>query len=306
MTSTVITSDVHRAADILRKAGVVGMPTETVYGLAAIAEFEEAVARVFDIKGRPRNHPLIIHLSPTADLNHWGDFNQHATQLAKRFWPGPLTLLVPRTSRVPDWVTGGRDTVAIRVPSHPIAIALLTEVDTAVVAPSANLFGKVSPTRAEHVANDLGDAVDIVLDGGPCSVGVESTIVECVGDSVNILRPGAILRSEIEEVVGVDVGGTDGESRAPGMLVSHYAPNASVRLFSSISDALQEAEKLTEQHIAFTVIWHDDIREYAEHMYADLRHADELGHSVVLAVLPHGDGMAEAVRDRLQKAAAGH
>ncbi len=305
MTFTVITSDVHRAADILRKGGVVGMPTETVYGLAAVAESEDAVTRVFDIKGRPRNHPLIIHLSPTSDLHQWGLFNQHATQLAKRFWPGPLTLLVPRTSRVPDWVTGGRDTVAIRVPSHPIAVALLTEVDTAVVAPSANLFGKVSPTQAEHVANDLGDAVDIVLDGGPCSVGVESTIVECVGDSVNILRPGAILRSEIEEVVGVHVGGNDGESRAPGMLVSHYAPNASVRLFSTISDAEQEAEKLTEQHIAFTVMWHDDIHEYAEKMYAELRRADDLGHSVVLAVLPHGDGMAEAVRDRLHKAAAG-
>ena len=189
MTSGEIGSDIRHAATLLRDGGVIGMPTETVYGLAALASNEEAVRRVFDIKGRPYDHPLIVHLSPTEDLSQWGHFNSDATALAQAFWPGPLTLLVPRTARVPDWVTGGRDTVAIRVPHHPVAESLLALVADGVVAPSANLFGKVSPTEAKHVFNDLGKLVDYILDGGPSEHGVESTIVECI-DTPTILRPG--------------------------------------------------------------------------------------------------------------------
>lgn len=179
MTAHGIISDVSTAADVLRSGGIIGMPTETVYGLAALAQNERAVHRVFDTKGRPRQHPLIIHISSLDEAMKYGKFNETAVALASAFWPGPLTLLVPRTSLVADWVTGGRDSVALRVPSHSIAQQLLKSVAEGVVAPSANRFGKVSPTSAEHVLLDLGDDVDAILDGGPCGVGVESTIVEC-------------------------------------------------------------------------------------------------------------------------------
>ena len=177
--SSRITQDLDKACLVLQQGGIVGIPTETVYGLAAVALNAEAVSRVFQAKGRPTSHPLIIHLSPHDDINRWGVLNESAQALANALWPGPLTLLVPRTRLVPDWVTGARDTVALRIPAHDMTLALLDAVSDAVVAPSANRFGHVSPTSAEHVINDLGDSVDLVLDGGSCAIGIESTIVEC-------------------------------------------------------------------------------------------------------------------------------
>jgi L-threonylcarbamoyladenylate synthase len=269
--------------------------------LAALASNEEAVRRVFDIKGRPYDHPLIVHLSPTEDLSQWGHFNSDATALAQAFWPGPLTLLVPRTARVPDWVTGGRDTVAIRVPNHPVAESLLELVADGVVAPSANLFGKVSPTEAKHVFNDLGKLVDYILDGGPSEHGVESTIVECI-DKPTILRPGSISKDDIEAVLHISMQADTGESRAPGMLTSHYAPNARVLLVETIEELKHQISELSISGTRCISLHFDSVQEYAFRMYASLRQADETGVDVVVALLPPDQGLGEAIRDRLRKA----
>lgn len=302
MTTHGITTDVSLAAEILRSGGIIGLPTETVYGLAALVQHENAVHRIFDTKGRPRNHPLIIHVSSLEEAKKWGVFNGTAIALASAFWPGPLTLLVPRTSLVPDWVTGGRETVALRIPSHPMARLLLQKVSDGVVAPSANKFGKVSPTTAEHVLADLGDEVDLILDGGACEVGVESTIVECT-DSFQILRPGKIASDDIQHVVGRDLSSTTGPSRAPGMLDSHYAPIAKVL----IVDTLEEAEELlksTATSSSCRILHFDDATVYAEHLYSELRDADINRFDVVIAVRATSEGIGPAINDRLAKAAA--
>ena len=297
-----ISQDVALASEILLNGGLIGMPTETVYGLAAVAHNEDAVHRIFDTKGRPRNHPLIVHLSPSSDFRLWGHFNEQSLLLAETFWPGPLTLLVPRTSLVPDWVTGGRDSVAIRVPSHPIAQDLLTRVNTGVVAPSANKFGKVSPTSPQHVIDDLGSDVDLVLDGGVCAVGLESTIVECT-DVFQILRPGSITAEAIIRCVNTVPEGSSGSSRAPGMLSSHYAPAARVLLV----DSLQEADDALfewSSHKAVRILHFDDVNAYAENLYDELRQADQEQCDVVIAVRAPNSGLGIAINDRLTKASA--
>jgi L-threonylcarbamoyladenylate synthase len=302
MSSFGISTDINLAAEVLHNGGIIGLPTETVYGLAADALNEKAVHRIFDTKGRPRHHPLIIHLAPQANFHEWGIFNNDAIALAEAFWPGPLTLLVPRTSRVPDWVTGGRDTVAIRVPSHPMAQALLVRSNTAVVAPSANRFGKVSPTTAQHVMDDLGDDVDLVLDGGVCEVGLESTIVECT-DVFQILRPGQITSEDIGMVAAIPLQEGSGASRAPGMLESHYAPTARVILV----DSNQEAESVARQRTGEVVhlLHYEDVNVYAERLYNDLRFADSKHCDLVIAVRAIPSGIGIAINDRLTKAAAG-
>lgn len=299
-----ITRDIDRAVDVLRRGGIVAIPTETVYGLAALALDERAVARVFEAKGRPRNHPLIVHLGPTADPTRWGTLDDNALALAAAFWPGPLTLLVPRTSVVPDWVTGGRNSVALRVPSHPLASTLLEQLREALVAPSANRFGHVSPTTAEHVATDLGESIDLILDGGACEVGVESTIVECTVDGLQILRPGAVTREMIERVTGTSVGALTGGSRAPGMLASHYAPRARVEIVRGVDAGLRRLAECESEGITARLVAHRDPSDYARHLYADLRTADDEGASVIIAVDPGDDGLGPAVRDRLLRAAA--
>jgi len=303
MTEHKVTTDIAKAVEVLSSGGIVGMPTETVYGLAAFALDENAVARVFAAKGRPTNHPLIVHLSPDADASQWGEFTNEARALADAFWPGPLTLLVRRTSLVPDWVTGGRDTVALRVPSHPMAIELLRAVNTGLVAPSANKFGKVSPTTAAHVMDDLGDDVDLVLDGGACAVGVESTIVECLPDSVSVLRPGTITSDQIELVLQAVVGSSSGEARAPGMLLSHYSPDADVFLVETLEEGIQKKQELTKNGRSVHFIHFDDIDEYARHLYDELRHADLSKCDSIVAVMPVTSGVGLAIRDRLMKAA---
>ena len=300
-TAAIIGSDAKHAASLLRSGGVIGMPTETVYGLAALASNERAVKRVFDIKGRPYDHPLIIHLSPSEDVTNWGVFNSDAIALAQSFWPGPLTLLVPRTTRVPDWVTGGRDTVALRVPSHPVTESLLELVADGVVAPSANLFGKVSPTQAKHVFDDLGEQVDYILDGGPSQHGVESTIVECI-NAATILRPGAISTEDIEAVIRISMSADTGESRAPGMLASHYAPAARVVLVDTVEDLNIHLSQLSASGTTCVSLHFESVQEYAFHLYSSLRLADESGVDVVVALLPPASGLGIAIRDRLRKA----
>ena len=304
--SSRITQDIEQACHTLKAGGIVGIPTETVYGLAAVALNEEAVSRVFRAKGRPTSHPLIVHLSPQDDIKRWGVLNSTASLIAKTFWPGPLTLLVPRTRLVPDWVTGGRDTVALRIPAHDMTISLLETLNDAVVAPSANRFGRVSPTNAQHVVDDLGDAVNLVLDGGQCEIGIESTIVECTDSSVQILRPGKVSAVEIAKVTGIDISITDGPSRAPGMLLAHYAPSALVELCDSLSDAQARLEHYAARGTQAEILHHDDPAIYALSLYDDLRSADLRGSEVVMAVLPPLGGLGAAIRDRLTKAAASH
>lgn len=302
--SSRITQDIDRASQTLKAGGIVGIPTETVYGLAAMALNERAVSRVFSAKGRPTSHPLIIHLSPNDDINRWGELNESAQLLASTFWPGPITLLVPRTRLVPDWVTGGRDTVALRIPAHDMTITLLDLLGDAVVAPSANRFGHVSPTSAQHVVDDLGDSVDLVLDGGQCTIGVESTIVECTNSSVQILRPGKVSALEIAKVTGLGISLTDGPSRAPGMLLAHYAPRARVELFDSLPEAQDSLNQYISDGQSVEILHYDDPTTYALSLYDDLRAADLRSREIVLAVMPLDNGLGTAIRDRLAKAAA--
>jgi L-threonylcarbamoyladenylate synthase len=305
MTSSAeITTDIDKAVNVLMSGGLVGMPTETVYGLAALATDAVAVKKVFDVKGRPYHHPLIVHVPNIAEAMKWGLFSTDAVQLATAFWPGPLTLLLPRTPVAPNWVTGGRDTVAIRVPDHPVAQEFLTKVGSGVVAPSANKFGKVSPTLPQHVVHDLGGKIDMVLDGGECSVGVESTIVECIDDATQILRQGGVTREQIEQVLHRSIITGLGESRAPGMMKSHYAPNARVFLFETLPEAEDACAEHLVHHRTCRVVFHEDVHVYAHHLYQDLRQADLDDISTICAVLPPRGGIGDAVRERLGKAAA--
>jgi len=297
-----ITTDVARAATLLKNGAIVAIPTETVYGLAALVHQEAAVMRIYSVKGRPTHHPLIVHVAKDFDLDKWGIFSSTARLLASEFWPGPLTLLVKRTAHVPDWVTGGRDTVAVRVPQHPMCQELLGLIPDALVAPSANRFGRVSPTTAQHVLSDLGSDVDLILDGGPCDIGVESTIVDCTQDLLQILRPGAITAMDIFTLTGRTLSDAVGESRAPGMMLSHYAPTAKVELYESQDEAAIRSSQLNEMGTSYQHLYFEDVNEYALRLYDELRMADINGVKIVLAVLPEPTRIGIALRDRLKKA----
>lgn len=298
-----ITTDISLAAKHLANCKVVAIPTETVYGLAALVSCPDAVRQIFDIKNRPHDHPLILHLSTSAVVDKWGAFNVDAQKLAATCWPGPLTLLVPRTRKVPDVVTGGRDSVAIRVPSHPTAQQLLTQVNDAVVAPSANTFGHVSPTSAQHVLDDLGDAIDLILDGGTCEIGIESTIVDCTVSPPQIVRPGAITQHDVETILGFALDDMSGPSRAPGMLASHYAPQVPIELVHSMTEAQERISYLAKNNRNYMLLHDDDVASYAAHLYNNLRQA-EIDYDGIVAVMPPNAGVGIAVCDRLQKAAA--
>lgn len=306
-----ITSDVDRALEVLGNGGLVAIPTETVYGLAADASAVAAVRRIFAVKGRPVGHPLIVHLADAADLIDWSADPPEASRvLAAACWPGPLTVLVPRAERVLPVVTGGRTTVGLRVPAHELTLDLLRRFGDGLAAPSANRFGRVSPTTAEHVVADLGNDVDLVLDGGPCPVGVESTIVDCATTPPQILRPGAITAEQIAALLDGPTADQVGPSRAPGMLESHYAPRCRVVLVGDASEAERLAADLaagrSPTDAGVTVIGVGvDLTEYARTLYHWLRAADVAGHHTVIAVLPPAAGLGHAIRDRLVKASAG-
>lgn len=313
------------AVEVLRRGGLVGLPTETVYGLAADASRPEAIARVFEAKGRPTDHPLIVHVAGPADLERWArDLPDWAWTLVDRWWPGPLTLLVWRSDEVSDLVTGGRDTVAVRCPAHPLANQVLTELGSGVVAPSANRFGRVSPTTARDVVDELGDGVDLVLDGGPCHVGVESTIVDLTGPNPVVVRRGGITPEEIAEVLGVEVtvAGDGATVVAPGMLASHYAPDARIVLLGHDADdaavAAEVAQHLLDDlavgvlaprkidDLPFGAAELDpagDAEHYARVLYSRLREADARGLAVLVVVPPPTEGIGAAVHDRLLRAA---
>jgi L-threonylcarbamoyladenylate synthase len=310
----------QRAVEVLRRGGLVGLPTETVYGLAADAENELAVRRIFAVKGRPSTHPLIVHLPQPEAVKDWVTrLPPEADALAAAFWPGPLTLVLPRSTRASDAVTGGQGTVAVRVPAHPVALAVLRAFGGGLAAPSANLFGRVSPTRAAHVVADLGADVDLVLDGGASSVGVESTIVDLSGPEPALLRPGGVAREALEEVLGRPVPSREaGDVRAPGMLPSHYAPRAGLVL-ASRSDAPRRAEELSAagRRVALCSpegipvppgVLHlsapEDVAHLARSLYTLLRSVDTAGVDVAVVVVPDEGGLGLAVLDRLRRAAA--
>jgi L-threonylcarbamoyladenylate synthase len=296
-------ADIERAAALLRAGGLVAFPTETVYGLGADATNVTAVRRIFAVKGRPHHHPLIVHVASTDALGRWASgVGPDALALAAAFWPGPLTLVVRRSALVPDEVTGGRDTVGLRVPAHRTTLALLKFFGGAIAAPSANRFGRVSPTTADHVRADLGSDVDLILDGGPSAIGVESTIIEVIDEPV-LLRPGGVAVERIEEVLGRAVGREAGVSRAPGMLESHYAPRCRIEIAES-SNVASRRDALVAEGLSVDV-WRPgpDDRRTAHDLYRELRAADEYGLDVLLAVLPDEQGLGAAVADRLRKAA---
>ena len=297
-------TDIDRAVEILRNGGLVGLPTETVYGLAADASQKEAVARIFTVKGRPSNHPLIVHVGSIESARLWSSsWTQSAELLGTTYWPGPLSIVVEKSPEVLVEVTGGHQTVALRVPGHSMAIELLTRMNGGLAAPSANKFGKVSPTTAQHVWEDLGSSVDYILDGGPCEVGIESTIVDCSRDKTMVLRPGGISAEDIHKIV--DLGHDDlGISRAPGMLPAHYAPQCQVILVDELSQAIlmsESANSSTRRVIDASI----DPISFASLMYAQLRQCDADGIQELFVVLPRPVGIGLAIRDRLTKAAHG-
>jgi len=302
------------AARVLMSGGLVAFPTETVYGLGADACNEMAVGRIYSVKGRPADHPLIVHVPSMDALGEWAaDVPAYAIALARDYWPGPMTLVVTRSELAADLITGGQDTVGVRVPNHPVALGLLEAFTKAggkgVAAPSANRFGNVSPTTAQAVSDELSDYLagsDVILDGGACAVGVESTIIDCTGDVPKILRPGAITQEMIEDSTGLDVLDADGVAiRVSGSLESHYSPIAKVVLDQSPLPgqgfiAMADVETAAGVIRLAAPTTHD---EFARVLYSALRAADEQGLNTVVVAQPGGNGIAIAIRDRLMRAA---
>ena len=319
---TVTAFDIARAADVLRAGGVVAFATETVYGLGADAASAAAVAKIYQLKGRPADHPVIVHLAAAHPLERWArDIPATARRLAERFWPGPLTLILRRAATVLDAVTGGQDTVALRVPSHPVAQALLAAFDGGVAAPSANRFGRVSATTAAHVREEFGASVELVLDGGACDVGIESTIVDVSGVSPVLLRPGGIALSALEAVLGAPLSrATRDAPRAPGTLKAHYAPVTPLMLVEAdvapglIASLVRQEKKVAVLSLSALrpllpgLTWiaaPGDPQGYAHALYASLRELDASRSDLIVAESPPQRPEWAAVLDRLTRAAAG-
>ena len=311
---------VHAAAEVLRGGGLVVFPTETVYGLGADALNPAAVRDMFQAKGRPADHPVIVHLAEAGLIDRFAvDVPEAARVLAKAFWPGPLTLILKRSREIGDFVTGGLGTVGLRVPAHPVARSLLSEFGGPIAAPSANPFGRVSATRAEHVLAELNGRVDLILDGGPCEVGLESTIVDLASPHPAVLRPGVITAEQIAAVLPTEVRGAAASSpRVSGSLPSHYAPRARVELVSP-AELPHRARQLAQQGARVAVLTQNSLQidskntillmiqgseaDFAKELYDRLRRADELGCDVVLATLSPEVGLGAAIADRLRRAA---
>ena len=305
---------IKKAAQALKDGHLVAFPTETVYGLGADATNEKAVSRIYSVKGRPVDHPLIVHITSINQLDNWAiEIPDYAIKIAREFWPGPITLILKRSHLAQDFITGCQDNVGVRVPSQSVALALLSEFEKlgglGIAAPSANRFGAVSPTNIKAVKEELGiflQTEDLILDGGQSLIGIESTIIDCTKDHPVILRPGAITAEMIENILGVRIvlGKTKNDIKVSGLLESHYSPKARVLLdtqakpgngliaFSSVPTPIGVI-RLAEPH---------NIEEYAKVLYSALREADKKGIEVVIVVLPTGSGLATAIIDRLKKA----
>lgn len=312
--------EIEKAAAILRSGGLVAFPTETVYGLGADASNTTAVRRIFAAKGRPADHPLIVHIADVSGLKHWAaDVPRGAWLLAEKYWPGPLTMILKRAPHVSDVLTGGQSTIGMRVPAHPVAQRLLRAFGGGLAAPSANRFGHLSPTTAEHVREDLGNAVDMILDGGQCPVGIESTIVDLSGPQPVILRPGHVTARQIEDALLAQLGSAGTTStRAPGMLATHYAPKTPLTLVhpDDIEDFLRKQApagtvavlaRRSRPRDTRAVLWQvapEAPEEYARHLYALLRRMDRAGCALIVVESPPGLPEWAAVRDRLARAAS--
>ncbi len=303
------------AAATIKDGNLVAFPTETVYGLGADASNEKAVAKIYAAKGRPADHPLIVHIASMDGIGYWADdISEYAIALARAFWPGPMTLICKRSPEAKDFVTGGQNTVGLRVPDHVVALALLEAAKQVgvqgIAAPSANRFGHVSPTTADAVREELDlylSADDIILDGGPSQVGVESTIIDCTGDTPHILRPGAITQTMIEEVTGLKVTDAQSEIRVSGSLKNHYAPQAIVVLDKAPQSGdgyIAMSDKPTPAGV-IRLASPETVEEYARILYASLRDADSQKISRICIEQPQGNGLAIAICDRLQRAARG-
>ena len=309
------TNSIKAAAQSIAQGHLVAFPTETVYGLGADATNESAVAKIYKAKGRPADHPLIVHIASIDAMGDWAeDISEYAINLARDFWPGPVTLIFKRSQLAKDFVTGNQNTVGLRVPNQPIALALLKEFENlggkGVAAPSANRFGAVSPTTANAVKDELAkyldEANDVILDGGPCQVGVESTIIDCTSDTPQILRLGAITKEMIAESTGLLViDEPTSDIRVSGSLESHYSPNAKVVLDVNpeSGDGFIAIDSIPTPAGAIRLAAPSSIEGYAREIYSALRFADAQGLTKVCVIQPEGDGLAAAIRDRLKRAA---
>ena len=314
--------DIERAVAVLKAGGLVAFPTETVYGLGADASNPEAVAKIFAVKGRPATHPLIVHLADAVQVANWArEIPEAARALTRKFWPGPLTIILKRAPRVSDVVTGGQETVALRVPSHPVALQLLARFGSGIAAPSANRHGRVSATTAAHVRAEFGDAIDSVLDGGETDVGIESTIIDLSGAKPALLRPGWIGPAQLERALGTSLAAPDAEApRAPGTLARHYAPQTmlivtELDLLMELAATLTRVGKkvavlaLTERRpVHDQLVWiaaPSAAAAYAHSLYANLRALDEAGCEMILVERPPQTAEWMAINDRLTRAAAG-
>jgi L-threonylcarbamoyladenylate synthase len=307
---------IKKAAKALKDGHLVAFPTETVYGLGADASNPTSVSRIYEVKGRPTGHPLIVHISSISQMDKWTvDVPEHAMNLAKNFWPGPMTLILKRSQIAKDFITGGQNLVGLRVPSHPTALMLIKEFEdiggTGIAAPSANRFGAVSPTTSDAVVEELGiylSSKDFVLDGGAAEVGIESTIIDCTDVMPKILRPGIISKEQVEDVSGLksgdDISGS--KIKSSGLLTSHYSPVAQVVLDGKTSpaDGFFAMAEIQTPAGAIRLGSPSTIEEYAKSLYTVLRLADQKGLKRISVIQPSGDGLAVAIRDRLSKAAA--
>ncbi len=304
-----------RAAQSLKSGSLIAFPTETVYGLGADATNQQAVARIYEVKGRPADHPLIVHVGDMQDIAQWSDeIPDYAIALARAFWPGPMTLILKRSSLAQDFITGGQETVGLRVPNHVIALALLNEFKKiggkGIAAPSANRFGHVSPTTAQAVSDELSQYLapdDLLLDGGPSQVGVESTIIDCTTQSPKILRPGAITEEMIEEVTKLDLSYDASEIRVSGSLENHYSPSAQVILdiTPEKGDGFIASIEIPTPDGVIRLASPINNEDFARVLYAALRSADEQSLSRVVVKQPSGDDISFAIRDRLLRASRG-
>ena len=306
---------ITRAAQQLKAGSLVALPTETVYGLGADATNAAAVARIYEAKGRPADHPLIVHLSEMADIPEWADeIPEYAIVLARKYWPGPMTLIFTRSSLAQNFITGGQESVGLRVPDHVVALALLTEFKKlggkGIAAPSANRFGHVSPTSAEAVSAELADYLvdgDLILDGGPSQVGVESTIIDCTGSAPRILRPGAITEAMITQTTGLHLTESETDIRVSGSLENHYSPAATVALDCEPEpgDGFIALASVPTPDGVVRLASPANNEEFARVLYAALRSADERSLTRVVVHQPSGDDISVAIRDRLLRASRG-
>ena len=315
--SSTTPESIRTAATSLIGGNLVAFPTETVYGLGADAANESAVARIYQAKARPSNHPLIVHIATLNNLHKWArNIPDDAFKLASTFWPGPLTLILSKTNIAKNFITGGQEKIGIRIPSHTVALALLKEFEKqgglGVAAPSANRFGAVSPTNSDAVDEELGKFLneeDLILDGGQCQVGIESTIIDCTEGAPSVLRPGAITIEMIEKETLIKVISSRNEIKvkASGLLDSHYSPKAKVLLNTATlpGDGFLALENIPTPIGATRLATPSTIEQFAMELYGALRSGDQKGIKRIVVIPPEGDGMAEGIRDRLSKAAAG-